>query len=543
MKKIVVFMLMLVAMTTGSYGKDLSKEQLAIRLDVFKYLLKEGFQPKIDEDGDIKFVNDNRTFYVIVDETWSNPFIIKLYKEYLYDEEGTFSKPNIESCISAVAEYKVVKLFCGANFYSFQAEVFCENAEVFNNTFYTLMDEFEAARRRVVSTLESGLDGNAMITNKEGVFDKAMNLYREEEFEQSFPLFQILAESGYVKAYGYMGLAYELGEGTSVDKSKMVKYYEKAIENGASWCAYRLGNHYYDNAEYGEALNYYTKCGSNENGFRSEALYKAGTLYEQGKGTDTNLSQAIMCYRKSVLYASVLACDARKALMRLGEEVESRSEFVDATKTMLMGLSPEEMYERGDEYEWGLNNRYVSLPKAYAFYKASAEEGYTRAYVKMGQIYLSKYYPFNDKESSDKYYKKAFKNFKKIADSDGDACYQLGLMYLNGNGVEVDKNQAKFYFKSGSLLGDRNASWRYGLLCKEGMDYQEAFKFFLAAAEKGQGMAMYELANLYEEGLGVNVSRENAIKWYKKCANSDFLLSSDARKALRRLGVGEEKEE
>ena len=49
-------------------------------------------------------------------------------------------------------------------------------------------------------------------------------------------------------------------------------------------------------------------------------------------------------------------------------------------------------------------------------------------------------------------------------------------MYHNGNGVAVDKEQAKFYYKSGALLGDKNASWRFGLICKDEMEYPGQIK-------------------------------------------------------------------
>lgn len=542
MKKLFALVVMLVAVTMSSFAKDLTKEQMAIRLDVVKYLSKEGFQPKIDKDGDVTFSKDDRTYFVIINENWSEPYLITLYKEYSYEENGLYTKKNIESCISAVATHRVVKLYCMADSYTFRADIFCKNAEVFKNSFYSLMEEFEEARKHVVTNLNSGLGGMDVTGNMEGVFEKAMEFYRNDEYDKSFPLFKILAESGYSKAYGYMGLAYELGEGTSTDNVLMIKNYEKAIESGFNWCAYRLGNYYYNNADYAKAMTNYIKCGANENVFRSEAFYKAGTMHEKGEGTDKNLTQAIMCYRKSVQYSTDMECDARQALVRLGEVVDKREDFVDATKTMLMGLSVQEMYETGYEYEQGLNSRYVSLPKAYAFYKAAADRDYTKAYTKMGEIYVSKYYPFNDKATSDKYYKKAFKIYKQKESSDGEACYELGRMYQNGYGVATDKEQAKFYYKSGALLGDKNASWRFGLLCKDEMEYPEAYKFFLKAAEKGQGMAMYELAKLYEEGLGVTMSREKAIEWYTKCVNSNYVARSDARKALRRLGAIEEKD-
>ena len=534
--------IMLVAAIAGIQAKDLNKEQMAIRLDVVKYLSKEGFQPKIDTDGDVKFIKDERTYFTIINENWNEPYLITLYIEYPYQDTGNFTKKNIEGCISIVAQQKVVKLYCFKDAYAFRADIFCKDAEIFTNSFYRLMDEFETARKNVVATLESGLGGMDVTGNKEGVFEKAMEFYRMDDFSKSYPIFKMLADAGYGKAYGYMGLAYELGEGTSVNYDLMVENYEKAIENGYNWCAYRLGNYYYKKGNYTKAMSNYVKCGANENGFRSEALYKAGSMHEKGEGTDENRAQAILFYRKSVQYAIDLACDARLALMRLGETVDKKEDFVDATKTMLMGLSPKEMYETGFEYEQGLNNRFVSLPKAYAFYKAAADANYTKAYTKMGEIYISDYYPFNDKTKSDKFYQKAFRIYKQKESSSGEACYELGRMYQNGYGTEINQEQAKYYYKSGALLGDKNASWRFGLICKEEMEYPEAYKFFLKAAEAGQGMAMYELAKLYEEGMGVNMSRERAIEWYTKCAKSNYVAHTDAKKALRRLGAIEEKE-
>ena len=523
-------------------AKDFTKEQMALRLEIFKYLSAEGFQPKIDKDGDVRFTNDEVNFYVIINPNWSEPYLLTLYSGFEYNDSNNYTKSNLESCISTVALNKTVKLYCMDDSFTFRSDIFCENANVFNESFYRLLKEFEAARKTVAINIKSGLGGMDITGNKEAIFEKAMGYYRADDYERSYPIFKMLVDAGYEKAYGYLGLAYEYGEGTSKDSDLMVKFYEKAIDNGAYWCAYRLGNYYYDSQAYDKAMKNYIKCGANENGFRSEALYRAGYLYEKGKGMDKSLEQAIIYYKKSVRYSTALECDARLALIRLGETIEKKEEFVKATKTMLMGLSAKEMYDKGQEYEQGWNNRYVSLPKAYAFYKAAADEGYTKAYSKMGEIYVSKYYPFNDKSKSDKYYQKVFRIYKQNEDKDGNACYELGRMCQNGYGVDKNLEQAKFYYKSGALLGDKNAAWRFGLICKDEMEYSDAYKFFLKAAENGQGMAMYELAKLFEDGLGVNFSREKAIEWYTKCADSGYVAHSDARKALKRLGVKEDKD-
>ena len=523
-------------------AKDLTKEQMAVRLDIVKHLSSEGFQPKIDTDGDVKFVKDNINYYIIINDNWSEPFLLTLCKETPYNKEGVITKENVESCISIIAKYKTVKLYCYDNVYSFRTDIFCENANVFKSSFYRIVQEFDAAQQTLTKTLDSGLGGMDITGNKESVFVKAMEFYRQDNYEKSFPLFKMLVDNNYAKAYGYMGLAYELGEGTNVDNELMVRYYEKAIESGYNWCAYRLGNYFYKKEDYSKAMSNYLKCGTNENGFRSDALYQAGLMYEKGEGVERDITQAILCYRKSVQCATELECDARKALIKLKVIVDNKDDFVDATKTMLMGMSKKEMYETGYEYEQGLGNRFVSLPKAYAYFKAAADKGYTKALVKMGEIYVNKYYPFNDKAKSDKYYKKAFKVYKEVEKRDGEACCELGIMYQYGYGVEADKENAKYYYKSGAMLNDKNASWRFGLMCKDELDYRESFDYFMKAAQAGQGMAMYELAKQYEEGLGTPQNRERAIEWYTKCANSNYSARNDARKALKRLGAIEEKD-
>lgn len=536
MKRIFLLILSLIVVSSGIYAKDFNKQQLELRLQVVKYLSNEGFQPKIDKDGDVLFVKNDITYYLIINENWNEPYLMTLYTEFGYDDEHNYSRSNLENCITVVAQHKVVKLYCMEESYTYRSDIFCKDAEILKSSFYSMLNEIEAARKNVSTTLFAGL-GDIDITNdKNAVFDKAISFYKDEDYEKSFSLFKFLAESGYEKSFGFMGLAYELGEGTSKNVRLMKEFYNKAIESGYYWCAYRLGIYNYNEGNYDEAMSNLIKCSANENSFRSEAFFSIGKMHENGEGTEIDISKAVTCYRKSVQYASELDCDARLALMRMGEVVEPEEDFVEATKSMLMGLTPADMYEVGTEYEYGMNNRYVSLPKAYAYYKAAADKGYTKAESKMGSIYVSKYYPFQDESKSNKYYSKAVKSYRKQADKNGDACYELGYMYQNGYGVDKDMEQAKYYYKSGAMLGDRNAAWRLGLIYIDEMEYTEAYKFLLRASEAGQGMAMFELAKLYENGLGTAYNREKAIEWYKKCAESTYMARNDARNALKRLG-------
>lgn len=541
MKKTLSIITILLCIANGLFAQEFNKEQLELRLELVKFLSNEGFEPEIDSDGDIYFKRNDIKHFLIINKSWANPFLVTFYTSFQYSDDGYYTKDNIAKCINAVAQHKSIKLHCWDNNYSFEFEVFCKNAEVIKETLYAMFNEFDATRSELRTILETGIAGIDIVNNKDAVFEKACDYYMENNYEKSLPLFRYLANNGYEKAYRYMGLAYHYGEGVSKDEDTMKKYYDKAIECGDYFCAYAIGLYYYSNGNYTDAMEYMVKCGANENSRRYSALHVIGRMYEYGEGTEKNMEQAIKFYRKSVQYSKELDCKARYALIRLGETIESKDEFVDATKSMLAGLTPKEMFEKGEECENGIG-QYVSLTKAYAFYKASADKGYIDAISKMGDIYISEFYPFNDKAKSDKYFAKAIRGYKKDADSNDKSSYKLGIMYQNGYGTEKDLEQAKFYYKKSALLGNINSAWRIGIIYKDEMEYTEAFKFFLKAAEGGQGMAMYELANLFENGLGTRYDREKAIEWYRKCAASQYSASDDAKEALERLVSNDGKE-
>ncbi|HPJ25288.1 MAG TPA: hypothetical protein PLW97_05180 [Synergistaceae bacterium] len=72
-------------------------------------------------------------------------------------------------------------------------------------------------------------------------------------------------------------------------------------------------------------------------------------------------------------------------------------------------------------------------------------------------------------------------------------------------------------------------------------DYEEAARWYLAAAELGHGIAQYGIATLYERGLGVPEDFEQAVFWYRKAAASGSPASPKAQAALgvaHQMGMG-----
>lgn len=521
-------------------ASELNERQSAFRREILATLGKEGFNPDIDKDGDVKFKYDNATYYVSIDNRWTDPFMVTIYNVYDYSED--YSKEVMNNSISLVGRSKTVRLFCRTNSYMYQTEMFYSKPTLFKAVYKSVLEQHKNARAEVNKIVRSGIGDLNMVTERDSIFERGKSFYENEDYDKSFAIFKLLSNARYTPSYRYMGESYENGAGTITNSEKMVQFYEKAVAEGDHWCSYKLANYYYSKDDYTKAYSMFLKCASNENENKSKALYMLGNMQENGRGTEKSINQAIQSYRKSVQYSTELECDARLALMNLGQQIERPEDFVDATRTMLMGISSvAQMYNIGMEYEQGLNKRFVSLPKAYAFFKAAADRDYTKAYIKMGEIYRSKYYPLNDEAKSNKYYQKAFKVYIKKADSNGEAAFEIGKMYQNGFGIDADAEKAREFFKKGAIAQDKNASYEFAQICISDIEYTDAFKYFNQAAEAGHTLAMYNVAKLYEEGVGTEMNKSKAIEWYTKCVEKKSPIYEDARKALKRLGKMVEK--
>jgi len=100
--------------------------------------------------------------------------------------------------------------------------------------------------------------------------------------------------------------------------------------------------------------------------------------------------------------------------------------------------------------------------------------------------------------------------------------YNLGLMYLAGQGVARDYSQAASWFHKAADQGDAPAQFNLGLMAEEGrgarQDLVEAAKWYRKAAEQGYVYAQDRLGFMYGTGEGVVADPVQAYLWLSLAA-------------------------
>jgi TPR repeat protein len=103
----------------------------------------------------------------------------------------------------------------------------------------------------------------------------------------------------------------------------------------------------------------------------------------------------------------------------------------------------------------------------------------------------------------------------------GDAWAQtmLGFMYLRGEQVVADIDQAARWFLRASQQGSFTARYALGTLlcptCVPKPDYAEQVARYRAAAEHGAALAQANLASLLADGRGTAKDPVEALMWYE----------------------------
>ena len=260
-----------------------------------------------------------------------------------------------------------------------------------------------------------------------------------QNYEEAAQWVQKAAEQGYADAQFVLGVMYRSGEGVTQNYEEAAQWVQKAAEQGYAKAQYKLGDMYYSGEgvtqDYGEAMMWYRLAAKQGN---ANAQCNLGYMYYKGEGVAKNYGEAAMWYQKAAEQGN--AC----AQFHLGLMYDS-------------GVGGSQNYE-----------------EAARWYTKAAEQGYAAAQNNLGVMYYNgKGVPANYKEAV-RWFRKAEKqgnsnaqdNLRMMHYVDGymDSDFipptsqsNIDVMYGNGEGVDIDYDEAEKYFLKAAEQGDQVA--------------------------------------------------------------------------------------
>lgn len=309
---------------------------------------------------------------------------------------------------------------------------------------------------------------------------------------------------------------------------KFNKEYETLALN-APEINYKLGEEYEAKKDYLNAFKYYKIAAENGSG---NAWNSLGNLYYEGNGVEQDKAKAFECFNKGYALGNYRAL-SNMAIFYINGEVIERN--FDKGYMLLKNAA-----EAGDEnamdnlgfIHWkgiGSINKDKNIAKRW--FQEAADKGFLDSIKHLAYLYWDDGYgeSFN--------FDNAKKWFLKAAEA-GDLESLRMLAEIADRIGNVD--EAINWYQKAINKNDTNAmialAWIYR---RDGSpdhspihNYSEAMRLFKMAADDGNTYGLINIGDMYFDGRGVQKSRDEAMKWYKKAYD---LGNKDAEQKLNRI--------
>ena len=408
----------------------------------------------------------------------------------------------------------------------------------------------------------------------EADYDKAMTLYHRAnalgyplaannigalyddmgEPEKSVEWFEQGIRQGDKRATINLGRFYLLGIGVGQDTFKGMQMLEKYDDDG--FVLYLLAQVYDGVIGYGvpinypKALEYYLLAEKNKQDLTNEDLMtlynNLGILYNAHEDIPTNYveaqkyltkaaemglpqamyglanlhdfkgdkKQAFKWYLKAAENGLIDAYYYVGNAYKRGEGVQQDSQ--KALKWLELAAEfqmRDAAWELAEIYQEGLGNVPQNLEKAQAFYLLAKESGEN---VERSMQQLQSRLAVRDDFDA---------LLERAKEGNLEAQKDLAMAYVRGDEIEQNYEEAFKWYKAAAEQGDADAqNSLYNRYAKgEGVEQnsEEAMKWLHRSADQGHGLAYYNLGFEYSSGVLVKKNELEAIKWYKKAVKKD----------------------
>jgi TPR repeat protein len=303
------------------------------------------------------------------------------------------------------------------------------------------------------------------------------------------------AEAGDPEAEMAVAEAFRTGRGAKSNDRQAALWYGKAADDGIAEAESLLGQMYFKG------------IGVDRDPVKGASLLKAAVA--QGDVTaELSLGQLALSGQNVGLTQEA----ALGLLQRAAEQGEVRADFVLSNHYETAGATPD------------------NQAQAISWARRAAETGRADGAAKLGEALILRNGPGDAAEAA--------VWLRRGADQ-GDATAEedLGVLYLHGQGVAVDKALALTLMRKAADQGRVSAQTNLGLMYKQGQgtptDPAEAVRWFQMAAARGDARGERQLGLALLNGSGLPVDRTAALIWFDRAAAQGDDLSRTAAQALR----------
>lgn len=141
-----LYSLLFLALVPGAIAQDTDqKDKKATQKMYTKFLDEEGYKPEIDEDGDVRFKREGKTYFINVDP--ADPMCFRLVLANIWPIESEEERGKV----------RVAMDHCNAQAKVAKAYMVRDNVWVAIETFIPEPQDFEAIFKRSLSALDYGV--------------------------------------------------------------------------------------------------------------------------------------------------------------------------------------------------------------------------------------------------------------------------------------------------------------------------------------------------------------------------------------------------
>ena len=300
---------------------------------------------------------------------------------------------------------------------------------------------------------------------------------------------------------------------------------------------------HYENKRYDTAFKLLKPLA--QKGIASAQLY-LGDCYANGNGVFLDTEEAVKWYRVAAdqelpeaQYRMFVCCRDG-----VGMERNKANAAKWCRKAANAGVE-DAMFDMAGLYIDGIGVE-KNEASAFRWYRKGAERGHTYSCFQLGLCYKNGIgTTMKDEDEAAKWQNKAVLKWRVSASTgDTEAMVVLGNLYMDGNVVELDKEEAARWFRKAAELGNAAAQCRLATCYLNGdgldKDVEEAAKWMLKSAEQGTlSDSQWAMGRFYQEGKGVEKDMRMALMWFERAAKkgNSFAKNSLAICYLEGKGV------